>query len=94
VGQKSLMAGDQNIGKGHESGDEVVLQDVFRMILKKQLVFFFVHVQSQETDFSRFNGADDFPGIDQTASTCIDEHDALFHFCQALFVDQVTCLGG
>jgi len=52
IGKKALVAGDQYIRKAHEPHDLVIGNDLFRQIMKEQLLLLFVHIDAQVTYLS------------------------------------------
>ncbi len=49
VGEEGLMGGDEDVGKGEQTGEFVILESVLGVVLKKDAFLFFIHVQGDAT---------------------------------------------
>ena len=57
--KKSLMTGNQHVGKSQQTLEHIILYDLIGQILKEQVTFLFVHIQAEGADFSGFQPCND-----------------------------------
>src|SRR5262249_10938763 len=84
--------GDQHIRKRQEAHEHVVLNDVGRVVLEKQLGFLFIDVQSQVADSPGLEPRNDYLSIDEGPAAGVDQHRAAFHPLDRGLVDHVVGL--
>jgi LysR family hydrogen peroxide-inducible transcriptional activator len=69
AGEERLVAGDENVGEGHELSEGVVLEHLVGQILEEEIDLFLVDVGTEMTDLPRLEGVDHGIGVEQRAST-------------------------
>ena len=55
VGEEGLMAGDEDIGKGEETGELVVLENLRGAVFKEEARLLFVDIDGQVADVTLFD---------------------------------------
>ena len=92
-GQKGLVRGDDDVRHGDQPRQRVVLQNVSRVVLKKDVGFLFVNVKTSRADLAGLDACKQCLGIDQRAARGVDKDHALFHGCKALCVHHMARFG-
>ncbi|KFJ89677.1 hypothetical protein ACP87_07715 [Pseudomonas oleovorans] len=72
VGEKSLVRGDDDVGKAQQAGQSIVLQRQVGMILEEQFRLFFVDVQAQVAELAAFQRLDQCRRVDQRAAAGVE----------------------
>src|SRR5215469_8247449 len=73
------MRGDKYVGKGEQTRQFVVLQDLTGKIFKENTFLFLVDIQRNAADMSAFQSLDEGLGMNKAPSADVDEHDSGFH---------------
>jgi hypothetical protein len=56
------------------------------------LGLFLKDIQPRRKDFAAIQGFDESGLVDDCSSRCVDDHNAVFHFCEFGFADDVVCV--
>lgn len=88
------MRGDDDVGKGHQAGEHVVLNDLVGKIAEEEIGFFLVDIEAQRADAFVFEGLDDRAGVDDRAAVGVDQHDVWLDVSQEVGVDELVGLWG
>lgn len=59
---------------------------------RMNLGLFLKHIQTRRKDFAAIQGFDESGLVDDCASRCVDDDNAVFHFCEFGFADDVVCV--
>jgi len=89
VGEEGLMAGDEDIGKGEEAGELVVLENLRGAVFKEEARLLFVDIDGQVADVTLFEATDDSGGIEDGPAAGVDQEDPFFHLGEGVVVDEV-----
>src|SRR5262249_50708303 len=79
LSKKSLVRGDEHIGKGKEARQFVILQDLSGQIFKENALLFFVHVESHTAESTGFQRRDQRFSVDKRAAADVDQDRARLH---------------
>src|SRR5271165_1602370 len=87
------MRSYQHVGKGEQTRQLVVLQDLTREIFEKNPFFLLVDVQGHATNVTALQSLDQGFGMNKTAATDVDDYHSRLHSGQRLFIDDVIRFG-
>ena len=90
IGEKGLVAGDEDVGEGEKPGKHVIRQDVGGVVGKEEASFLFIHVNRKPADVAVLEAGNDRMGVKNGPAAGVDEDDPFFHFGEGGGVDQVA----
>ena len=93
VGKESLMGGDNNIGKGQQSREDVILNNGTALVIKEEIVLLLLHIEPEKPDLAAFERFNYSACVDQTTATGVDEHHPRLHLGYSNGVDQMMVSG-
>ena len=70
------MRGNKHVGKGEQTRQFVLLQDLMGKVCKENAFIFFVDIQHNATDMSAFQSLDEGLDMNKAPSADVDEHDS------------------
>ena len=88
-GEKSLVPGDEDVGKSQEAGEIIVGNDLHRKVLKKQFDFLLINIEAQIPNLSRFYCFDDRACVDEGPPARVYQHNTLFHPGYSVLINQM-----
>ena len=91
--EERLMAGNDDIRKRQQPREHVVGNDQAGAVFEKDLLFFFVNVESEIANLPALQCSDYGDSVQQPSTTGVDEHDAGFHFLNRSRVNHAFVLG-
>src|SRR5215468_9262654 len=91
-GEETLVAGDDDVRKGEQAREDIILDDLIRQIFKEEIGLFLINVQAEIPYPARLQCFNHRLRINQCAAARIDQHDAGFHLAERLGANQVTRL--
>ena len=92
--EERLMGREQHIVKGEQAGEHVVLNDGIGDILVEVAALFLIDIETGRADMARLEPIDKCLSVDESATTCVDNHDSLFHLGNGIGVDNVMVVLG
>ena len=90
VGEESLMAGNEDIGEGEESGKDVVRKDIGGVVSKKEACFLLINVNGETPDLAAFETGNDGMSVKDGPAAGVDKNHASLHSSKSGGVDQVA----
>src|SRR5690606_37042498 len=94
TGEKSLVAGDQDVREGEQPGEYVVLNHGAGEVLVEEIGLLLVDVEPEGADPATLQRLDHRARVDQPSPARVDEDHARLHPLQSRLIDQVMCGGG
>ena len=88
------MRGNKYVGKGQQTRQLVVLQDLIGKIFKENAFLFLVDIQRNAAHVSALQGLDEGPGMNKAPPADVDKHNPGFRQGQGVFVNNVIGLWG
>ena len=76
-----------------QSGQSLVMFFQVASVFEEVFMFFFANVHTYATEFASFNCVSQSFGVNQTATSNVDEDNAVFHLSDSILVDHVSCCG-
>ena len=73
IGQKRLMRRHNHVRHGNQSGQNIIIHNMIRIIMEKYIRFFFIHVQAGCADLPLFNSFQQRLGINERSSRCVNQ---------------------
>ena len=92
VGQKGLMRGDEDVGKGQQAGEGVVLEYFLGEVAKEDAFLFFVDIKAGGSDDAGFERINEGAAVDECTAAGIDQHHAWAHLRERGGIDQMVGL--
>ncbi|KYK59060.1 hypothetical protein DCS_00187 [Drechmeria coniospora] len=89
LGEEGLVTADEDVVKGGEAHEQIVLDDLGRVIVVEELALALVDVEGDAAEVIRLEGADDGPRVEEAAAGGVDEHGARLHLGDGVGVDDV-----
>ena len=89
--KECLMSRNEDGMETQQPAELIVLNDFLARVLEEILGFSLVDVHSNSPEFALLETLDESARINEASSRGIDEDDALFHFSDAVLVDNVLC---
>ena len=92
IGQKRLMRRHNHVRHGNQSGQNIIIHNVIRIIMEKYIRFFFIHVQAGCTDLPLLDSFQKRLGINERPSGCVNQGNTLLHLRNALRIHHMSVL--
>ena len=90
--EERLMGGDDHVGHGDEAREDVVIDDMARVVVEEDIRFFLVDIQAGGADLTLLDAFDKCFRVDECASGGVDEDHALLHEGDRAGVHHVSVL--
>ena len=92
--EERLVGCEQDIVERKQAGEDVILNDSIGDILVEIAAFFFIDIETRRADVTRLEPIDKGFGVDESATTRVDNHDTLLHLGNGFGVDNVMVVLG
>ena len=92
--EERLVGREQHIIKGEQACEYVVLDDGIGDILVEVAALFLIDIETGRADMARLEPIDEGFGVDESATTGVDNHHPLLHLGDGFGVDEVVVVLG
>ena len=92
--EEGLVGREQHIVKGEQACEYVVLDDSIGDILVEISALFLIDIETGRADMARLEPIDKGFGVDESATTGVDNHHPLLHLGNGFGVDEVVVVLG
>ena len=90
IGEEGLMSGNEDVGEGEKSGEDVIGQDIGGVVGKEEAGFLLVDIDGEPANVAAFESGNDCVGVKNRPAAGVDEDDPFFHSGESGGVDQMA----